>query len=184
MLAAGTDTSSVTIEWAMSLLLNHPDVLKKAQAELDGVVGRDHLAYEADIYKLPCLQNIINEALRLFPPAPLLVAHESSEDCTIRGFDVPKGTMILVNAWAIQRDPKVWDDPTSFKPERYEGLEGDHAYPVVAVWHGEEELSRGGFGSSGAYSMLRVGTSWQRASGLVGRDGTHNAQETTIGGYV
>ncbi|XP_056165382.1 cytochrome P450 81Q32-like [Syzygium oleosum] len=144
MLAAGTDTSSVTIEWAMSLLLNHPDVLKKAQAELDGVVGRDHLAYEADIYKLPCLQNIINEALRLFPPVPLLVPHESSEDCTIRGFDVPRGTMILVNAWAIQRDPKVWDDPTSFKPERYEGLEGDHAYRLLPFGMGRRSCPGAG----------------------------------------
>ncbi|XP_030538007.1 cytochrome P450 81Q32-like [Rhodamnia argentea] len=131
MLAAGTDTSSVTMEWALSLLLNHPDVMKKAQAELDDVVGPDRLPDEADIQKLPCLQNIINEALRLFPPAPLLVPHESFEDCTIGGFDVPQGTMILVNAWAIQRDSKVWDDPTSFKPERHEGLEGDHAYRLL-----------------------------------------------------
>ncbi|KAL3732863.1 hypothetical protein ACJRO7_022387 [Eucalyptus globulus] len=131
MLSAGTDTSAVTIEWAMSLLLNHPDVMKKAQAELDDVVGRDHLVDEADTHKLPCLHNIINEALRLFPPGPLLMPHESAEDCTVSGFDVPRGTMILVNAWAIHRDPKVWDDPTSFKPERYEGLEGDHVYRLL-----------------------------------------------------
>ncbi|KAI6688033.1 hypothetical protein NL676_024861 [Syzygium grande] len=88
---------------------------------------RDRLVDEADIQKLPCLQNIINEALRLFPPGPLVVPHESAEDCTIGGFNVPGGTMILVNAWAIQRDPKAWDDPTSFKLGRYEGLEADHA---------------------------------------------------------
>ncbi|KAF8007203.1 hypothetical protein BT93_K1258 [Corymbia citriodora subsp. variegata] len=131
ILCAGTDTSTVTIEWAMSLLLNHPNIMKKAQAELDNIVGRDRLADEAYIHKLPCLQNIINEALQLFPPAPLLVPHESAEDCTIGGFDVPRGTMILVNVWAIQRDPKVWDDPTSFKPERYEGLKEDHAYRLL-----------------------------------------------------
>ncbi|XP_030462825.2 isoflavone 3'-hydroxylase-like [Syzygium oleosum] len=144
MLAAGTDTSSVTIEWAMSLLLNHPDVLKKAQVELDQVVGRDRLVDEADIHKLPCLQNIINESLRLFPPAPLLVPHESSEDCMIGGFDVPRSTMILVNAWAIQRDPKVWDDPTSFKPERYEGLEGDHAYRLLPFGMGRRSCPGAG----------------------------------------
>ncbi|KAI3412891.1 uncharacterized protein J3R85_016787 [Psidium guajava] len=144
MLAAGTDTSSVTIEWAMSLLLNHPDVLKKAQVELDDVVGRDRLPDEADIHKLPCLQNIINEVLRLFPPGPLLVPHESSEDCTIGGFDVPRGTMILVNAWAIHRDPKVWDDPTSFKPERHEGLEGDHAYRLLPFGMGRRSCPGAG----------------------------------------
>ncbi|KAI6697287.1 hypothetical protein NL676_017406 [Syzygium grande] len=144
MLAAGTDTSSVTIEWAMSLLLNHPDVLKKVHAEVDGVVGQDRLVDEADIHKLPCLQNIINEALRLFPPVPLLVPHESSEDCTIGGFNVPRGTMILVNAWAIQRDPKMWDDPTSFKPGRYEGLEGDHAYRLLPFGMGRRRCPGAG----------------------------------------
>lgn len=122
LLGAGTDTSSVTIEWAMSLLLNNPDILRKARAEIDNSVGYDRLVDEADIHNLPYLQNIINEALRLFPPAPLLVPHEAMEDATISGFNVPKGTMLIVNAWAIHRDPKVWDDPTSFKPERYEGM--------------------------------------------------------------
>ncbi|KAK3423288.1 hypothetical protein EUGRSUZ_F00172 [Eucalyptus grandis] len=144
MSSAGTDTSAVTIEWAMSLLLNHPDVMKKAQAELDDVVGRDRLVDEVDTHKLPYLHNIINEALRLFPPGPLLVPHESAEDCTVNGFDVPRGTMILVNVWAIQRDPKVWDDPTSFKPERYEGLEGDHAYRLLPFGMGRRSCPGAG----------------------------------------
>ncbi|KAK3423304.1 hypothetical protein EUGRSUZ_F00155, partial [Eucalyptus grandis] len=144
MLSAGMDTSVVTMEWAMSLLLNHPDVMKKAQVELDDIVGRDRLANEADIHKLPCLQNIINEVLRLFPPAPLLVPHESAEDCMIGGFNVPRGTMILVNAWAIQRDPKVWDDPTSFIPKRYEGLEDDHAYQLLPFGMGRRSCPGAG----------------------------------------
>ncbi|KAF8023164.1 hypothetical protein BT93_F0612 [Corymbia citriodora subsp. variegata] len=144
ILAAGTDTSTVTIEWAMSLLLNHPDVMKKAQAELDNIVGRNRLVDEADIHKLPYLQNIVNEVLRLFPPAPLLVPHESAKDCIVGGFDVPRGTMILVNAWAIQRDPKVWDHPTSFKPERYEGLEGDHAYRLLPFGMGRRSCPGAG----------------------------------------
>ncbi|KAH7848342.1 hypothetical protein Vadar_001614 [Vaccinium darrowii] len=120
MLIAGTDTSIVTIEWAMSLLLNHPKVLEKARAELDTIVGDNHLVDEPDLSKLPYLQNIVNETLRLFPPAPLLAPHESSDDCTIGGYDIARGTMLMVNAWAIHRDPKVWEDPTSFKPERFE----------------------------------------------------------------
>ena len=123
MITAGTDTSSVTIEWAMSLLLNHPTVLKKAQEELDFHVGNDRLVEESDYPKLPYLQGIINETFRLYPAAPLLVAHESSDDCIVGGYDVQRGTMLLVNAWALHRDPKVWEYPTSFKPERYEGVE-------------------------------------------------------------
>ncbi|XP_073123763.1 cytochrome P450 81Q32-like [Henckelia pumila] len=121
MLLGGTDTTSVTIEWAMSVLLNHPEKLEKAKAELDRVVGNHRLVDESEVCKLPYLQNIISETFRLFPAAPLLVPRESSEDCKIGGYDIPKGTILLVNAWAIHRDPMTWDDPDSFNPERFEG---------------------------------------------------------------
>ncbi|CAI0464935.1 unnamed protein product [Linum tenue] len=133
MITAGTDTSATTIEWAMSLLLNHPNILTKARAELDDVVGNNRLVEESDYAKLPYLQNIINETLRLYPAAPLLVPHYSSEDCTIGGYHIPKGTMLMANAWAIQRDPSVWDEPTTFRPERHEGKEAGLANRVVSL---------------------------------------------------
>uniref|UniRef100_A0A1W7HBX3 (+)-piperitol/(+)-sesamin synthase n=1 Tax=Scoparia dulcis TaxID=107240 RepID=A0A1W7HBX3_SCODU len=119
MLLAGTDTSAVTLEWAMSALLNHPKELEKARAEIDNFAGNDRLINESDISKLPYLQSIVSETFRLFPATPLLIAHESSDDCKIGGYDIPKETILLVNAWAVHRDPTVWDDPTSFKPERF-----------------------------------------------------------------
>ncbi|GLT69338.1 hypothetical protein SLA2020_414960 [Shorea laevis] len=125
LLLAGTDTSAVTLEWAMSNLLNNPYVLKKAKAELDNQIGEENLMDEPDLSKLHYLQSIISETLRLYPAAPLLVPHMSSDDCTVGGYDVPRNTMLLVNAWAIHRDPKVWDDATSFKPERFECSEVD-----------------------------------------------------------
>ncbi|KAB1222478.1 Isoflavone 2'-hydroxylase [Morella rubra] len=127
---AGTDTSAVTLEWAMSNLLNNPDTLKKARAELDSEIGQEKLIDESDISKLHYLQNIILETLRLYPAAPLLVPHMASEDCTIGGYDVPSKTIVLINAWAIHRDPKLWDDAISFKPERFESEEGD-AYKLM-----------------------------------------------------
>ncbi|RYR11148.1 hypothetical protein Ahy_B05g079634 [Arachis hypogaea] len=121
MLLAGTDTSSVTLEWAMSNLLNHPEILERARKEIDTEIGQDHLIDESDISKLNYLQNIVYETFRLHPAAPLLVPHLSSEDCTLEGYKVPQNTIVLVNAWAIHRDPKVWsDDSTQFKPERFE----------------------------------------------------------------
>ncbi|XP_030950061.1 cytochrome P450 81Q32-like [Quercus lobata] len=124
LLFAGTDTSAGTMEWAMSLLLNHPKVLKKVQAEIDNVVGHDRLIDEADLAKLPYLHCIVNETMRMYPAGPLLVPHESSEDCMVGGFKVPGGTILLVNMWAIHNDPKIWDEPRSFKPKRFEGFEG------------------------------------------------------------
>lgn len=123
MLLGGTDTSSVSIEWAMSALLNHPEKMEKARAEIDDTIGCGRVINESDLGKLPYLQNIISETWRLFPAAPLLAPHEASSDCRIGGYDVPKGTILQVNSWAIHRDPRVWDDPMSFKPERFEGGE-------------------------------------------------------------
>ncbi|KAL6013235.1 hypothetical protein ACLOJK_003727 [Asimina triloba] len=121
LLTAGTDTSALTIEWAMALLVNHPHVLKKAKAEMHEQVGGDHLLEESDLPKLPYLHCIINETLRLYPVAPLLLPHHSSEETTVGGFAVPQGTTLLINAWAIHRDPEVWFEPDEFKPERFEG---------------------------------------------------------------
>ncbi|XP_061341615.1 cytochrome P450 81E8-like [Gastrolobium bilobum] len=120
MVLAGTDTSSVTLEWAMSNLLNHPEILKKARNEIDTKIGQDRLVDESDISKLPYLQSIVYETLRLHPAAPLLVPHLSSEDCSVGEYNIPQNTIVLVNAWAIHRDPKFWCDPTRFKPERFE----------------------------------------------------------------
>ncbi|XVF20608.1 hypothetical protein REPUB_Repub12eG0015400 [Reevesia pubescens] len=120
IILAGTDTSAVTIEWAMSNLLNHPEVLKKARAEIDSQIGQENLINEADVFELHYLQSIIFETLRLYPAAPLLLPHMPSTDCTIGEYNVPRGAIVLVNAWAIHRDPTLWDDPTSFKPERFE----------------------------------------------------------------
>ncbi|CAI0429031.1 unnamed protein product [Linum tenue] len=127
MLLAGTDTLSVTLEWALANLLNHPNILLKAREEIDKQIGQERLIDEPDISNLTYLQNIIVETLRLYPAGPLLVPHASSEDCVVGGYHVPRDTILLVNAWAIHRDPNLWDDPTSFIPERYEN-EGKESY--------------------------------------------------------
>ncbi|XP_047311876.1 cytochrome P450 81Q32-like [Impatiens glandulifera] len=131
MILAGTDTSSVTLEWALSLLVNNPEVLKKATAEIDAQVGQDRLVDEPDLAKLPYLHGVISETLRMFPAAPLLVPHMPSEDCKIAGFDVPRGTMLLVNAWAMHRDPGIWEEPEKFDPKRFEGGEAERGHKLL-----------------------------------------------------
>ncbi|KAK6792722.1 hypothetical protein RDI58_011803 [Solanum bulbocastanum] len=122
---AGTDTSSTSLQWVMRLLLAHPEALHKLRAEIDSQVGNERLLNESDLTKLPYLRSVINETLRLYHPVPLLLPHYSSEDCTVGGYDVPKHTILLVNIWAIQRDPKVWKEPNEFKPERFKAMEGE-----------------------------------------------------------
>ncbi|CAM8936559.1 unnamed protein product [Rhodiola kirilowii] len=125
MFTAGMDTSIKTMEWAMALLLNHPKILAKARAEIDACVNAGQLIDDSDVPKLTYLRCIINETLRLFPVAPLLLPHCSSEDCVVSGYKVPKETILIVNAWAIQRDGSVWEEPNKFRPERFEGFEGE-----------------------------------------------------------
>ncbi|KAF5747022.1 Cytochrome P450 [Tripterygium wilfordii] len=124
LLMAGVDTSVNTMEWAFSLLVNHPQVLKKAQLEINNYVGDNRVMNESDVAQLPYLHGIISETLRMYPAVPLLIPHESSEESTVKGFRIPRGTMLLVNLWSIQNDPKIWENPTSFRPERFEGVEG------------------------------------------------------------
>lgn len=109
----------------MSLLLNHPETLKKVRDEIDQNVKPGCLIDDSDLSKLTYLRCVINETLRLHPPLPLLLPHQNSEDCTINGFHIPRGTTLLVNAWAIHHDPKVWEEPTMFKPERFEGMKAE-----------------------------------------------------------
>ncbi|MFS8019367.1 putative cytochrome P450 [Helianthus anomalus] len=107
LLHGGINTSVETMEWAMTLLLNNPHVLHKAQTKIDSFVGCYRLVNEADLSKLPCLQCIIKETLRMHPTTPLLLPHESSKDCVVGGYNISHGTMLFVNVWAIQNDPNT-----------------------------------------------------------------------------
>lgn len=119
MLHAGSDAPSTALEWAMSELLRRPLVMEKAQEELEKVVGLNRMVSESDLPNLFYLQAVVKETLRLYPSAPLLAPHESMEPCTVCGYEIPAGTRVIVNAWAIGRDPKSWEDAEEFKPERF-----------------------------------------------------------------
>ncbi|KAG7943795.1 hypothetical protein I3843_15G062100 [Carya illinoinensis] len=118
IIVGGTDTIMVSLTWALALLLNNHHALRKAQEEMEVHVGKGRLVTEEDISKLSYLQAIVKEVLRLYPPGPT-TAREAIQDCTIGGYHVQKGSLIIVNMWKIQTDPRVWSDPLEFKPERF-----------------------------------------------------------------
>ncbi|KAK1567149.1 hypothetical protein Q3G72_008673 [Acer saccharum] len=115
---AGTDTSSITIEWGLAELINHPNVMEKARKEIDSVIGKTRVVEEADIANLPYLQAVVKEILRLHPTGPLVV-RESAEDCTIAGYLIPARTRLFVNLWSLGRDSDHWENPHEFRPERF-----------------------------------------------------------------
>ncbi|GJX50102.1 cytochrome P450 CYP82D47-like protein [Tanacetum coccineum] len=119
LIIARLDTTSVTLTWVLSLLLNNPKALKVVQEEIDEHVGRNRPVEKSDVKNLFYLKAVIKETLRLYPVGPLAVPHESMEDCVLSGYNVPKGKRLLINLWKLQRDPNIWPDPDEFKPERF-----------------------------------------------------------------
>ncbi|XP_010529496.1 PREDICTED: flavonoid 3',5'-hydroxylase-like, partial [Tarenaya hassleriana] len=119
LVTAGTDTSSNVVEFAMAELINRPEIMKRAQQELDEVIGKDNIVEESHISKLPYLLAVMKETLRLHPTIPLLVPHSPTETAIVGGYVIPKGSKVFVNAWAIHRDPNIWENPLEFYPERF-----------------------------------------------------------------
>ncbi|KAK7333890.1 hypothetical protein VNO80_30671 [Phaseolus coccineus] len=119
LFTAGTDTSISIIEWALAEMLKNPNILIRAQKEMDEVVGRQRLVLESDLPKLPYLQAICKETYRMHPSTPLSVPRVATEACNVNGYYIPKNTRLNVNIWAIVRDPNVWSNPLEFNPERF-----------------------------------------------------------------
>ncbi|KAK4489015.1 hypothetical protein RD792_004807 [Penstemon davidsonii] len=117
MFAAGTDTTSSVLVWTMTELLRHPNTLKKLQNEVT-TAGKEEIT-EDDLDKMHYLKAVIKESLRLHTPLPLLVPRESTEDTKVMGYEIAARTQVIINAWAISRDPLLWEDPQEFKPERF-----------------------------------------------------------------
>ncbi|XP_057447524.1 cytochrome P450 82A4-like [Lotus japonicus] len=115
----GAETTTVTLTWAICLLLKNPHILEKAKEELNTKVGKDKCISESDLSKLVYLQAIVKETLRLCPPGPLSAPREFSENCTLGSYQVKKGTRLITNLWKINTDASVWPDPLDFRPERF-----------------------------------------------------------------
>ncbi|KAL2553795.1 Cytochrome [Forsythia ovata] len=123
--AAGTDTTYTALEWAMAELLKHPKTMEKLQNEVRQVAGSKLEITEDDLEKMLYLKAVMKESLRLHPPLPLLLPRECTQDSAILGYDIAVGTRVIINSWAIARDPLSWENPEDFCPERFLNTEMD-----------------------------------------------------------
>ncbi len=114
---AGHETTALTLSFALLLLARHPDLQRQAQAEVDRVLGKRD-ATMADFSELPFIEAVTKEALRLYPPA-YMFGREALEDVEIAGWVVPRGAQVLTPVWVIHRDPRWYDDPSAFSPQRW-----------------------------------------------------------------
>lgn len=116
---AGTETTAKLSEWAMAEILKNHNVLKRVQEELAEVVGLNNIVEEYHLPKLQYLDATVKETFRLHPVTPFLVPRSSSKACLVGGYTIPKDCTVFLNVWSIQQDPRYWDNPLEFKPERF-----------------------------------------------------------------
>ncbi|CAF2126886.1 hypothetical protein HID58_011143 [Brassica napus] len=157
---AGSETTSNIIEWTMAELINNPKSLEKLRGEIDLIVGKTRLIQETDLPNLPYLQAVMKEGLRLHPPVPLVV-RTFQEECEVKGFHIPEKTTLVVNGYAVMRDPDVWEDPDEFKPERFlvsstSGQQEDKIREKVPKYIPFGSGRRGCPGSNLAYLFLGI----------------------------
>ncbi|EOY19785.1 Cytochrome P450, putative [Theobroma cacao] len=126
MFVGGTDTSAVMVIWAMTFLLKNPRSMKKVQEEVRNLIGNNGFVNADDIQGLPYLKAVIKETFRLQPAAPLLLSRETIRKCDIGGHEIPAKTLVIVNAWAIGRDPEARENPKEFYPARFIGSSIDY----------------------------------------------------------
>ncbi|CAI0378869.1 unnamed protein product [Linum tenue] len=112
-------TTATSLDWIMSELVKNPRVMQKTQSEVRRVFGPQGKVDEARLHELTYLKMVIRESMRLHPPVAVLLPRTGAEDCEIGGYHIPAGSSIMVNAWAIGRNPEYWTDAETFWPERF-----------------------------------------------------------------
>jgi cytochrome P450 len=131
--AGGSDTTACTMEVFFLEMALHPEAQRKAQAEIDQVVGKNRLPTVADRPQLPYLDALIKECKRWEPIGSLSIPHVAAEDDEIDGYFIPKGAILLPHIAGIYKDPAVYKDPTVFRPERFLGKEPEMD-PNDLIW--------------------------------------------------
>lgn len=159
------------LEWSMAEMLRNPRIMKKAQAEVrNALLGKIKLK-EEDTRNLPYLNSIIKETMRLHISTPLL-PRESRKTCEINGFLIPEKTKIIVNIWAMSRDPKYWSNHESFEPERFM-ISSTYGMEYIPFGAGRRKCPGGYFGLTSielALAQLLCHFDWKLPQGVKPED--------------
>ena len=122
---AGLETVSNALSWAMAYIVNSPKIQQSLRRELDGAVGRLRLPTIQDKPNMPLLQATVLEVLRITSLVPLALPHQTSEETKLCGYTIPKATLVIVNLWAVNHDPRVFENPHAFNPYRFLNEDGE-----------------------------------------------------------
>ncbi|KAF3624057.1 Cytochrome 71D6 [Capsicum annuum] len=172
MFAAGTETSSTTTVWAMVEMMKNPSILAKAQEEVREAFKDKATFDKIDMEELKYLKLVIKETMRFHAPVPLLVPRECREETNINGYTIPVKTKVMVNVWALGRDPKYWDDAESFKPERFEKCSVDfvgNSFEYLPFGSGRRMCPGMSFGLANVYlplAQLLYHFDWKLPTGI------------------
>jgi len=125
---AGTDTTRMTLNWIWHYLAAYPEIQKKAQDQVDRVLGRDGKVTPKSRESLPYVDAFLHEVMRIRPVIQIGLFHETSAPIELGGYHLPKGTALVCNTWSIHMDEKNWHDPEAFLPERWLDENGQYVY--------------------------------------------------------
>ncbi|XP_072103208.1 cytochrome P450 1B1 [Mobula birostris] len=121
---ASQDTLSTALHWLILLMVSKPEVQRKIQEEVDRVVGREHIPTIQDEPRLPYLVAFLYESLRFSSFVALTIPHSTTKDTLLHGYHIPKDTVVFVNQWSVNHDPKKWPEPELFDPTRFLNEDG------------------------------------------------------------
>ncbi|KAK1431053.1 hypothetical protein QVD17_14256 [Tagetes erecta] len=150
LFAPGSNTTTSVVVWAMSELVRHPDVVSKIEEEMKKEIDSNEITI-FHLSKLTYLHACMKEVFRLHPPVPFLIPHMAVETCEVMSYKIPKNATIFVNVWAMGQDTQIWDDPLSFKPERFIGSKLDyigHDFEFIPFGSGRRMCPGMPFGAS------------------------------------
>ncbi|KAL8110636.1 6,7,8-trihydroxycoumarin synthase-like [Apium graveolens] len=156
VIVAAADTSAASVVWAMTLLIQNPESMKKVQREVRDIVQKKGFVNDDDVQKLVYLKAVVKETMRLYPPAPILL-RETTEKCVISGYEIEAKTCVFVNSYAIGRDPECWENPDKFLPERFVNSSIDfkgHDFELIPFGAGRRMCPGLSVGAATAEQML------------------------------